>query len=373
MNIEYLKQDVLDSFTPDYLLALSQLFYELFFGEGQYDGLRFAGSYGGEPERLRERINEIRRLITEPPKELAEPMSLHTTSRIYQEGFLASLENALKRIAPEESEALIDNPFSSGQLITKAQWGFEWKARTEDGMRNKAFRFVLSRRADLAQLEAEIQEAEETAEWHMKQFPANAGPLICSKNYLAALKEAHQILTNPPEQPKMVRLPNTWFSTEIQSNLLDLLWFTQGQEDAFALAFYRGNPAEVLGRRQELSGDAAEISEEAKKILAGVRSYQEGYLNGLDKAIEVVELQDVFTETARLFLASKKSLAEGHLESFRMAWDYTGDLIRLKNELAKQEVQFNHLDKQRELIRDYLLGRIQGLREAIDLILSYSN
>ncbi len=71
------------------------LLHEMWHSDGRVDALRFAWDCGGRLEQISTRIIEVEDQMYNPPPALKDRMEPGASTRVYQDGYLEGLKNAL--------------------------------------------------------------------------------------------------------------------------------------------------------------------------------------------------------------------------------------------------------------------------------------
>lgn len=78
---------------------------EKLLAEGRHDAFIFVFECQCNAQRLREQIQETEEMIADPPDHLKGPMSPNASPRVYKDGYLAGLKDALRIVDQADGSA----------------------------------------------------------------------------------------------------------------------------------------------------------------------------------------------------------------------------------------------------------------------------
>ncbi len=89
----------------------SVLLHEMWYVDGRVDALRFAWDCGGDIDEIASKIEEVEERIINPPPAVKDRMAQGASTRVYQDGYLAGLNDAMKIVSkiviePEKETAV---------------------------------------------------------------------------------------------------------------------------------------------------------------------------------------------------------------------------------------------------------------------------
>ncbi len=79
--------------------VVSTLLREMWYVDGKADALKFSWDCQCDLERLRAEVHEVEERILHPSESMKGPMSPGASPRIYQEGYLAGLNEAIRIVS----------------------------------------------------------------------------------------------------------------------------------------------------------------------------------------------------------------------------------------------------------------------------------
>jgi len=161
--------------------------YQRLFASGRLEALRFAWEVRGNLSQLQAKVQEIEELISNPGEVLKGPLSPGAGPRIYREGYLEGLKEAIKIISTGDNE-----PGNKFILQVKVLSTLLRQILLAEG-REAAFDFAWEIRGNLSDLQARIQEIEQLIsnppEFLRDLSLPNAGSRIYLEGYLTGLKD----------------------------------------------------------------------------------------------------------------------------------------------------------------------------------------
>ena len=283
---------------------IEALRWELFFAEGRAAALQLAANPSGDIAMLQARSQEVTALLTNPPVDWQAALSPGRSPRVYQEGYLAGLQEGI--------DLVTKNPISPERTYNYFRPGLFRPTLLAEG-RQTAFRFVWDNACDAPRILAEISDSED-----MIANPDMAGPMapgasprVFKDGYLAGLKDAVSLITGANTRPILPSaLPPPWFSSDVQSALQqqverltlqsrsdvdDERHVANGQMEAGRFA--QRCEADLIRLQAEVKAAKSKLFNPSERTQSGweqypqLRLYTQGYLIGLDEIIKLIDLK----------------------------------------------------------------------------------
>lgn len=169
--------------------------YQRLFASGKLEALRFAWEVRGNLSQLQAKVQEIEELISNPGEALKGPLSPGAGPRIYRDGYLEGLKEAIKIISTDDSGPSDKFPLQVRVLSTLLR-----QILLAEG-REAAFDFAWEIQGNLSDLQARIREIEQLVsnppEFLRDLSLPSAGPHIYLEGYLTGLKDIIEIISSP--------------------------------------------------------------------------------------------------------------------------------------------------------------------------------